>query len=481
MNCIIYARVSTDRQADRQLSIPARLQAAREHARRHEWDVLEEYVEPGCSGRTANRPVLHQLLNRCRQKPKVDVVLVHKIDRLARNVYDHATIRAFLRQRSVKLASVVEAVDDSVAGQLLENIMASIAEFYSANLAQETKKGMQAMVERGGWPHQPPRGYKNIRGENGRPAIVVDDQSAPAIRRAFELYATGSYSFRGLEAALVRDGFSMPVSPHQLRRMLQRRFYAGWIRWNGNDYRGQHVPIVPDAVFEQVAYVLKMRHRQTGRKPAQSFLLRGVARCGRCGTMMTAEQHRRWGYYRCTTNTNASTQCVGPYSNADVAHKNLEELYGRVVLTEPVKNGLQVILSSMLGAIDEERSRYSRLQQATRERLERRRLRAAEALADGVIAKDVYQALAARIEQQLESLGGSEADADSAVRLARAREAVSASSTIAEVHSVLDAKDKAAFAKAVFERVVLLEGRIIDYEFRSPIAQPLARTIPQAA
>jgi hypothetical protein len=102
-------------------------------------------------------------------------------------------------------------------------------------------------------------------------------------------------------------------------------------------------------------------------------------------------------------------------------------------------------------------------------------------LADGVIAKDVYQALAARIEQQLESLGGSEADADSAVRLARAREAVSASSTIAEVHSVLDAKDKAAFAKAVFERVVLLEGRIIDYEFRSPIAQPLARTIPQAA
>jgi hypothetical protein len=197
--------------------------------------------------------------------------------------------------------------------------------------------------------------------------------------------------------------------------------------------------------------------------------------------MMTAEQHRRWGYYRCTTNTNASTQCVGPYSNADVAHKNLEELYGRVVLTEPVKNGLQVILSSMLGAIDEERSRYSRLQQATRERLERRRLRAAEALADGVIAKDVYQALAARIEQQLESLGGSEADADSAVRLARAREAVSASSTIAEVHSVLDAKDKAAFAKAVFERVVLLEGRIIDYEFRSPIAQPLARTIPQAA
>jgi site-specific DNA recombinase len=50
----------------------------------------------------------------------VDVVLVHKIDRLARNVYDHATIRSFLRQKGVKLASVVEAIDDSIAGQLLE-------------------------------------------------------------------------------------------------------------------------------------------------------------------------------------------------------------------------------------------------------------------------------------------------------------------------------------------------------------------------
>ena len=64
-------------------------------------------------------------------------------------MFDHATIRAVLKQRSIRLASVVENVDDTITGQLVENIMASLAEFYIANLGEETKKGMRTMVERG--------------------------------------------------------------------------------------------------------------------------------------------------------------------------------------------------------------------------------------------------------------------------------------------------------------------------------------------
>src|SRR5207302_2271328 len=108
--------------------------------------------------RTMERPMLKRLLARCRQQPKVDVVLVHKVDRLARDVYGHATIKALLKQHGIRLASVVENVDDTITGQLVENIMASIAEFYSANLGEEVKKGMRVMIQRGEWPHQPPRG-----------------------------------------------------------------------------------------------------------------------------------------------------------------------------------------------------------------------------------------------------------------------------------------------------------------------------------
>jgi site-specific DNA recombinase len=157
----------------------------RDYANRHGWSVLGEFVDAGVSATTAKRPMLQKMLARCRETPKVDVVLVHKIDRLARNVYDHASIKTVLQQRNIRLASVVENVDDSISGQLLENIMASLAQFYSANLGEETKKGMRIKAERGGWPWRPPRGYKPARDETGQPCIVKDPTEAEAVRRIF--------------------------------------------------------------------------------------------------------------------------------------------------------------------------------------------------------------------------------------------------------------------------------------------------------
>src|SRR5688500_229572 len=81
MHVCLYARVSTDKQADRELSIPAQLSAMRQYAHVRDWRIVEEFIEPGASARTADRPELRRLLERCRQpRPRVDVVLVHKID-----------------------------------------------------------------------------------------------------------------------------------------------------------------------------------------------------------------------------------------------------------------------------------------------------------------------------------------------------------------------------------------------------------------
>jgi site-specific DNA recombinase len=99
MNCLTYARVSTDKQAEKELSIPAQLQAMRQYASDRGWTILEEFVEAGVSARTVERPTLRLLLNRSRntESTPVDIVLVHKIDRLARNLPDHVAIRAQLR------------------------------------------------------------------------------------------------------------------------------------------------------------------------------------------------------------------------------------------------------------------------------------------------------------------------------------------------------------------------------------------------
>ena len=131
---------------------------------RNGWKVAGHFVDRGESARTANRPELKRLIQHCRENKGVDVVLVHKIDRLARNLIDYATIKAILKQKGIRLVSVSEPFDDNSIGHLLENIIASISEWYSANLGDEIRKANAAKLKRGEWPHKPPVGYTERQG-----------------------------------------------------------------------------------------------------------------------------------------------------------------------------------------------------------------------------------------------------------------------------------------------------------------------------
>jgi len=93
----------------------------------------------------------------------VDAVVVHKVDRLARNMEDHLAIRAALKRCSVTLVSITENLEESASGRLVEGIHALMAEFYSANLASEVRKGMTQKVKMGGYPTRAPLGYLNVR------------------------------------------------------------------------------------------------------------------------------------------------------------------------------------------------------------------------------------------------------------------------------------------------------------------------------
>jgi len=118
MKCLLYARVSTDKQAQKDLSIPAQLGIMKEYAQKNNWTINGHYVDEGESARTANRPELKKLIQHCKTEKDVDVILIHKIDRLARNLVDYATIKAILKQNNVRLVSVSEPFDDNPVGHL---------------------------------------------------------------------------------------------------------------------------------------------------------------------------------------------------------------------------------------------------------------------------------------------------------------------------------------------------------------------------
>src|SRR5579859_7261686 len=205
--CVIYLRVSTEEQAQRDFteegfSLPAQREACLQHIRDQGWTLLDEYVDrDSASKRSGERPQFKAMLARIFEQGDVDVVVVHKLDRFARDAAHHLSVRALLRQRGVRLVSVQEHLEETASGRLVEGIHALMAEFYSANLSTEVKKGMRKKAQLGGWNHRAPLGYMNVKEHRaGRRicTVEVDPERAPLITEAFRLYATGEYTIEAL-------------------------------------------------------------------------------------------------------------------------------------------------------------------------------------------------------------------------------------------------------------------------------------------
>jgi hypothetical protein len=232
VKAVIYLRVSTKEQAEEGYSIPAQAEACRRFVADRGWELADEFV-------------------------------VHKLDRLARNLEDHAAVRAMLRKAGVQLHSVTESLEDSASGKLVEGILASIAEFYSANLGQEIRKGMDQKAAQGGWPVGAPFGYQNVRrdgpGRRGESVLELDQQ-APLVAWAFERYALGDLSLDLVTDALaergLRNRLGNPPGKSAIHRMLRNPAYAGIVRWKGVEREGTHPPLISRDLFDKVQSVL---------------------------------------------------------------------------------------------------------------------------------------------------------------------------------------------------------------------------------
>ena len=187
MNVVLYARVSSKKQAEKDLSISSQLKALRKYAQDREWEVHKEYIDEAESARTANRPAFQEMISlaKRRQKP-FDAKVVWKLSRFARNREDSIIYKSLLRRHSVQVISINEQIDDSPSGRLLEGIIEVIDEFYSANLAQDTIRGMKGNALRGFYNGgNIPYGFSGkqvqVRG-NKKICLVPDQISAPVVK-----------------------------------------------------------------------------------------------------------------------------------------------------------------------------------------------------------------------------------------------------------------------------------------------------------
>ena len=395
-SAVIYLRVSTKEQAKRGgeiegFSIPAQREACKRKAEVLGAAVVEEFVDRGESAKSADRPELQRLLAYLRDS-QVGYVIVHKIDRLARNRVDDVEITLAIRAAGATLVSCSESIDETPSGMLLHGIMSSIAEFYSRNLANEVIKGTTEKAKRGGTNGKAPIGYRNVRRiENNQEirTVEVDPVRGPLMQWAFETYATGDWSLqrilaelthRGLVTTPTRNRPSRPLYLSHLHKLLRHPYYKGIVRYRGVEYEGRHEPLVSPHTWQRVQDILAAHHKAGDRPRVHPHYLKGTVFCGKrdengavCGSrLMVTHARSRSGriypYFVCASRHNKRSDCTFKAVLIDKIEDELIEHYAEHELTPEQHERLQEAFSAELAKFREEAA-------TERERLRRQRHR----------------------------------------------------------------------------------------------------------
>jgi site-specific DNA recombinase len=263
-----------------------------------------------------------------------------------------------------RLISATENIDQTPAGRLMHGMLASFAEYYSRNLANEVLKGLTEKAKRGGTPGRAPLGYLNTREQLPQGGevrtVVIDAERAPIITWAFETYATDLYSLndmvmlleaRGLRSRGDRRHSSQPLGLSRVHELLSYPYYAGIVSYRGKQYPGRHEPLISQELFDQVQAVLQAHGLAGERDRKHQHYLKGTIRCGTCGYRLVYSRHKGNGgtyeYFVCPRNQRG--KCPQSYQPVDLVETAIEDHYATVSLTDTEREEIRRAISEDLG------------------------------------------------------------------------------------------------------------------------------------
>lgn len=303
MNVVIYARFSSHNQTEQ--SIEGQLKVCYDYAAQHDYRVIGEYIDRAISGKTDDRPQFQQMIADS-SKRLFEGVLVYQLDRFARNRYDSAVYKKRLKKNGVRVFSARENISDDASGILIESVLEGMAEYYSAELAQKIKRGMdlngeKCLVTGGGTA----LGYKI---DKATKKYVIDEATAPIVKRIFEMYADGATVAdicRYMNSHGVTTSRGNEFNKNSLRKMLQNKRYIGIYTYKGTETPGGIPQIIDDELFQRVQEKMQRNKKAPARARAKDeYLLTTKLFCGYCKEMMTGyggtgKNGKQHHYYIC--------------------------------------------------------------------------------------------------------------------------------------------------------------------------------------
>ncbi len=341
----IYARVSTKRQANDDLSVPDQIAYGERWVGEQSATLVHTYIEAGASATRDDRTQFQAMIAEATSdEHPVDVILVHSLSRLFRNALHFMQYKAILKRHRVRIVSITQSFGDDPASELAVGMLALFDEYHSAENSKHVKRTMLANAAKGHWNGQtPPFGLRTItvpqpRGKD-RKKLEIDPVATPVVRFLFTTYVNGHdgepIGITRLAALLNERGERLRGKPFHVSNVhliLTNTAYIGVVMYNKRDSRtgearpeDEWVPIpVPPIIDEDVFYAaqaqMAARDPRMGKsaEKTNTNLLIGHVLCGcggdGCGGGMTTGTGKggRYSYYVCHRRAHAGvSQCGG--------------------------------------------------------------------------------------------------------------------------------------------------------------------------
>ncbi len=294
----IYTRKSSDEGNKQVQSLETQERLCFELAKNNNLFVVDILKEAKSAMEDGNRPTFDLLITKIKAE-EANALIVVDIDRLARNLVEAGFLYKLMETGFIKEIRTLNKNFTAVSDLFYMGFEFLRATQYSRDLSVKVKRGVQTKLLKGEYPSYAPIGYVNINRK-----IYPDPIRSVYIKRAYELYATNTYSEKALVNILFEEGFRTRVGNKKvvkavIHRILTDPVYRGDIRRSGMIYEGIHEAIVSRELFERVQAVLKGKNR--AKKRTHDFLYRGYLTCAVCGCNITATQKgEKYKYYYCT-------------------------------------------------------------------------------------------------------------------------------------------------------------------------------------
>lgn len=344
MRVAAYARVSTTRQAENDLSIPDQLRQMHEWCEANGHVLIREYIESGASATTDKRPLFQQMIADATTKPTpYDIILVHSHSRFFRDACEYGYYEKKLRKHETRVVSLTQPTADDAAGQMMRQIISSFDEYSSKETAKHVSRSMKENARQGyfnGGP--PPYGYDAVctdtnatRGRRKK-RLVINEAEALIVREVYALYENGykgqHMGLKEIVKHLTAKGSRMrkgkPWTTQKVHVLLSDTLYKGDHYFNVRDSRTGKVrpesewikatipPIVDADTFERVSHKRKLQSPKVTHPciMVSPRLLSGFLKCS-CGHSMTTVTGKggQYRYYKCTRRNNQNNKlCDSP-------------------------------------------------------------------------------------------------------------------------------------------------------------------------